>query len=673
MKLRKTPLAPNAAGRLGIRQLLQEMRIVSRYNGLWGPGMLLLRNVSMVWKTAILLVVLALPTLMLLTHYARSQMERVHALDRRIETLDSILRATDLALALQEQRSALARHSLGLVSAGEASTAGKAPATGETAAQWQTLEAVLAQRGPQGAELLRELAEQRRGGQAPAGEVMAQLQQLSRLQSLLDRAEQLLVDDLGGTSHLDPLLRSTLVGLVMPAPRLIAAAERAAQLLVDPRWQGQLTSQRLHESALAQGQAAQVMQQMRQTLQSPVSKELGPAREQALTALASMERSMNRLAHYSNTDPRVTSVDALPPLLPQLLRGVQQLRAAALTSMRTHVLAQREDNLEDLAMDAALLLGCALLGVYALVCSYRVIHGGLVVLRSHAARMADGDFSQIPQPRGHDEVGESLQSLRTSMLRMNELFVTVSRGVSSVAHATHDVANGNAGLAERTQAADTGIHRMADRVLSFSDQMDDCSREVDQAVDHARSMRIDAARTKRNMAGLRERMGTLLGKSREIGDIVGLIDGLAYQTRLLALNASIEAARAGESGKGFAVVAAEVRALAQRSAEAATQISGIVKASADEIADGHQLSERASEAVTQTEERITAINERMNRIVEVLRSGTAQAEEVLNLAREVGAATDGNVQLMQQLSTASSALRQQGDTLEDAMTRFKLA
>jgi methyl-accepting chemotaxis protein len=203
--------------------------------------------------------------------------------------------------------------------------------------------------------------------------------------------------------------------------------------------------------------------------------------------------------------------------------------------------------------------------------------------------------------------------------------------------------------------------------------MDDCSREVDQAVDHARSMRIDAARTKRNMAGLRERMGTLLGKSREIGDIVGLIDGLAYQTRLLALNASIEAARAGESGKGFAVVAAEVRALAQRSAEAATQISGIVKASADEIADGHQLSERASEAVTQTEERITAINERMNRIVEVLRSGTAQAEEVLNLAREVGAATDGNVQLMQQLSTASSALRQQGDTLEDAMTRFKLA
>ncbi|MBP7523104.1 MAG: hypothetical protein KA896_21965, partial [Leptothrix sp. (in: Bacteria)] len=261
MKLRNTPLAPNAAGRLGFRQLLQELRIVSRYNGLWGPGMLLLRNVSMVWKTAILLVVLSLPTLMLLTHYARSQMERVHALDRRVETLDSILRATDLALALQEQRGALARHLLGLASAGAAATADKAPAAGETAAQWQFLEAVLAQRGPQGAELLRELSAHRRADPASTNDVPAQLQQLARLQSLLDRAEQLLVDDLGGTSHLDPLLRSALVGLVMPAPRLMAAAERAAQVLVDPRWQGQLTAQRLHESALAQGQATQVMQQ----------------------------------------------------------------------------------------------------------------------------------------------------------------------------------------------------------------------------------------------------------------------------------------------------------------------------------------------------------------------------------------------------------------------------
>jgi methyl-accepting chemotaxis protein len=185
-------------------------------------------------------------------------------------------------------------------------------------------------------------------------------------------------------------------------------------------------------------------------------------------------------------------------------------------------------------------------------------------------------------------------------------------------------------------------------------------------------MRIDAARSKKSMAGLRERMDALQRKSSEIGDVIGLIDGLAHQTRMLALNASVEAARAGEAGKGFAVVASEVRALAQRSAEAATQVAGIIEASTAEIVDGHGLSGRASEMVTLTEERITAINERMNRIVEVLRSSTAEAEEVLGLASAVGAATDGNVQLMNQLTAASVALRGQGDTLEAAMAQFKL-
>ncbi len=269
-------------------------------------------------------------------------------------------------------------------------------------------------------------------------------------------------------------------------------------------------------------------------------------------------------------------------------------------------------------------------------------------------------------------MGQALGSLRVSLLRMNELFATVTRGVSSLAHAVHEVADGNAGLAQRTQTADQGIHRMTSRVLSFSDKMDDCGREVDEAVDHARAMRIDAARSKKSMAGLRERMDALQRKSSQIGDVIGLIDGLAHQTRMLALNASVEAARAGEAGRGFAVVASEVRTLAQRSAEAATQVAGIIEASTAEIVDGHALSGRASEMVTLTEERITAINERMNRIVEVLRASTSEAEEVLDLAREVGTATDGNVQLMNQLTDASVALRGQGDTLEAAMAQFKL-
>jgi methyl-accepting chemotaxis protein len=150
------------------------------------------------------------------------------------------------------------------------------------------------------------------------------------------------------------------------------------------------------------------------------------------------------------------------------------------------------------------------------------------------------------------------------------------------------------------------------------------------------------------------------------------MDSVAFQTRLLALNASVEAARSGVEGKGFAVVAQEVRALAQRNAEAARTIDDIVTASLAEIEACNGLTERAVEAVAQTDLRIDAVHRAMGTIVSMTRDGMSAAQDVASEARRTASAIEGNAKLVDQLSVASADLRQQGESLRGSVAQFAL-
>ena len=671
-----SPSARTAAGRLFAGIDLNELRAVWRFHGVWGPGMLVLRNLTLAWKAAVIFGLLALPMGLLALGYLRGVSDRIEDIDRQRSGVEALEQLSRAAFAVRDARWRAVRASVG----SPVSVEGEAPLAVEAAA-WHALQGNrlmaddelrpawedFAQVRAQGLPLLAE-----RHPPTPIGEQVKAAEAYRRASARLARSAFDASEGLARVDRGQRALMFSAVGL----STLVDVAERLAEVAATSREAAPPAAERLRESALTLGRAQHLIEDVRAHLLVAEAAGDVVVRRVLLPALDRLQGQLGRMSSPAGFAEGPGSPEALPPpslQLPDLARTAHVAQLVALQAVRGHLQVRREAVWFGLRMELVALLACTAAALYALVCAYRVVHGGLLTLRSHAARMAEGDFSQIPFPRGRDEVGQALGSLRVSLLRMNELLATVSRGVSSLAHAVHEVADGNAGLAQRTQTADQGIHRMTGRVLSFSEKMDACGREVDEAVDHARAMRIDAARSKKSMFGLRERMDTLQAKSHEIGDIIGLIDGLAHQTRMLALNASVEAARAGEAGKGFAVVAAEVRALAQRSAEAATQVGGIIAASTAEIQDGHALSERASEVVTLTEERIAAINERMSRIVSVLRESTAEAEEVLVLAREVGSATEGNVQLMNQLTDASVALRGQGDTLETAMAQFKLA
>lgn len=338
--------------------------------------------------------------------------------------------------------------------------------------------------------------------------------------------------------------------------------------------------------------------------------------------------------------------------------------------------ALRADGLHHLAdMRWLMCLVClsTLAGAYVLVCVYKVTAGGLRHLCSHLEQLGRGDLSIRPQGWGTDEVGRALNALGASAAQMSQLFEAVSQGVTAVSHASREVADGNAGLSGRTGEIRQAIGDVAQKADTFSHAMDRCAGQVGEAAGLVHDMQGDAQRSRKAMRLLREHMQGLQSKSREIEKTVGLVENVAYQTKLLSINASVEAARAGSAGKGFAVVAQEVRALAQRSEDAARRIHTIVSASVREIEDGHLVAERANAAVSSTDQRIASIHQLMSEIVQLTQHGRDGSQEVLDITRQVEVAAGGNAKLVDQLSLASASLRSQGDTLKRSVQHFVFA
>ena len=357
----------------------------------------------------------------------------------------------------------------------------------------------------------------------------------------------------------------------------------------------------------------------------------------------------------------------------QALAAAAQLEQVGLEALQQR-LAERHAQLRSTLFWQASALGISLLAtLYLLVCMFKVVDGGLRYLGAQVAQLGLGNLSIRPVGHGKDEVGQALTALGQSAAQMSALFEAVNQGVASVSHAAREVATGNAGLNGRTGDIRQAIGNVAGRTESFASAMELCSDAVERVAEHVRSMRLEAQRGRKATASLHAQMRSLQGKSREIVQVVTLVEAVAHQTKLLALNASVEAARAGPAGKGFAVVAQEVRGLALRSEGAARRIREIVDASVAEIGDGSRTAERVGEAVGRTDQEIESVNAIMGEIVSMVRDSQQQSHEVLGIAREVDDAAGGNARIVQQLSDASAGLRDQGDSLKRALQHFVTA
>ena len=289
-----------------------------------------------------------------------------------------------------------------------------------------------------------------------------------------------------------------------------------------------------------------------------------------------------------------------------------------------------------------------------------------------ANRVAGGDLGSHIEVQSRDETGLLLAALQRMQASLVQTVRTVRQNAEGVASASAQIASGNADLSSRTEEQASALEETAasmEELGSTVRQNADNARQANQLALNASSV---ARRGGEVVAEAVQTMKGINDSSRRIGDIIGVIDGIAFQTNILALNAAVEAARAGEQGRGFAVVAGEVRSLAQRSAEAAKEIKALITASMERVEEGSVLVDRAGTTMTEVVTAISQVTDIMGEISAASieqSSGVAQVGEAVT---QMDQATQQNAALVEESAAAAAALRRQAQDLVQAVAVFQL-
>jgi methyl-accepting chemotaxis protein len=299
--------------------------------------------------------------------------------------------------------------------------------------------------------------------------------------------------------------------------------------------------------------------------------------------------------------------------------------------------------------------------------------GGDPAVATQVARaVADGDLS-TPIPLRVGDTTSLMASLQVMQSSLSRVVSSVREGSQNVASASGEIAQGNTDLSARTeeQAADlqqasSSMEQLGATVKQNADNALEADALAKRASDVARSGGEAVSRVVQTMSGINE-------SSRRIADIIGTIDGIAFQTNILALNAAVEAARAGEQGRGFAVVASEVRNLAQRSADAAREIKTLISASVERVEQGASQVNEAGATMKEVVASISRVTEIMSEISEASREQSAGVALVGQAVTQMDTATQRNAALVEESAAAAESLRLQAADLVQVVAAFKLA
>ncbi len=320
---------------------------------------------------------------------------------------------------------------------------------------------------------------------------------------------------------------------------------------------------------------------------------------------------------------------------------------------------------------AVVLLSLAF-GAYLFICFSKVLEGGLRQVAHHLGRMADGDLTQTPRPWGTDEEAELMHELGRTQRSMQSLVRRVHDVADTIVHASSEIASGSADLSVRTERTAAELQQAA----SSLEQIGSALGRTNEGSRRAAGLAAGNADLARGSGGVIaeavDTMGQIQSASQRIGDIIGTIDGIAFQTNILALNAAVEAARAGEQGRGFAVVASEVRSLAQRSSIAAREIKSLVVDTVEKIGAGAEV---VGEAGRRMDGLVGGAGDVSGLIAEIAESARQQDAGV----RQIGAAVAGldrmtqeNAALVEQTAAASESLRERARELAEAVSLFRV-
>ncbi|WP_280152173.1 methyl-accepting chemotaxis protein [Piscinibacter sp. XHJ-5] len=381
------------------------------------------------------------------------------------------------------------------------------------------------------------------------------------------------------------------------------------------------------------------------------------------------------LQHLKNADQVAAEATLKQQLLP-----AADLYMGAMGELERHASDQAARRGEDsqAAVRAATLILAVLaaaslaVGIGAAIAITRSVTRPLQDAVGAARVIADNDLSQQLESQRKDELGELLRALGSMQAALRRMVGQVRASTDSIGTASSEIASGNADLSSRTEQTAANLQQAASSMEQLTGTVKQSADSARQANQLAVSAAEVAARGGDVVSRVVSTMDEINTSSKKIADIIGVIDGIAFQTNILALNAAVEAARAGEQGRGFAVVAGEVRNLAQRSAEAAKEIKSLIGASVEKVDSGSKLVADAGKTMQE-------IVHSVQRVTDIIGEITAAASEQSDGIGQVNTAvvqldqmTQQNAALVEQSAAAAESLKDQAVRLATVVATFKL-
>ncbi|MBC7685184.1 MAG: HAMP domain-containing protein [Bdellovibrionales bacterium] len=362
-------------------------------------------------------------------------------------------------------------------------------------------------------------------------------------------------------------------------------------------------------------------------------------------------------------------------LLPEMKKYVSSVQAVV--AYQEQLFTSTSGEIDMLNKNAQRLL--VALGVGAIVCGAafgvfltRSITRPLSSAVALAQQVASGDLTAEINVTSRDEVGDLLSALKVMNQSLLKTVTEVRSGTEAISTASREIAAGNLDLSSRTEEQASSLEETAS-------SMEELTGTVKQNADNARQANVlavsaseVAVRGGTVVSEVVDTMASINASSRKIVEIIGVIDGIAFQTNILALNAAVEAARAGEQGRGFAVVASEVRNLAQRSAAAAKEIKHLINDSVSKVDAGGKLVDQAGATMAEIVHSITRVTDIMSEIASASREQTVGIEQINSAISQMDEVTQQNAALVEQAAAAAASLEDQAASLANVVSTFNV-